>query len=200
MKESTKAKGGDRMEDAHIVDLYWQRSENAVAETASKYGRYCYSIAYNILTNHNDAEESVNDTYLGAWNSMPPHRPTILSTFLGKITRRTAIKKWQREHAAKRGGGDIVIALEELEDCVPAGRSMEQEIETDELGKVIDEFVMLLPLTERNIFICRYWYLDPISEICRQFGFSNSKVKSMLHRTRKKLRAYLERKGVYDEN
>lgn len=200
MKGYGRAKGGERMEDAYIVDLYWKRSENAITETASKYGRYCYSIAYNILTNHNDAEESVNDTYLGAWNSMPPHRPTVLSTFLGKITRRTAIKKWQKERAVKRGGGEIVIALEELEDCIPAGRSIEQEIETAELGKMIDGFVMLLPLTERNIFICRYWYLDSISEICQQFGFSQSKVKSMLHRTRKKLKVYLEREGIYDES
>ena len=188
------------MADGHIVDLYWERSENAITETASKYGKYCYSIAYNILTNHNDAEESVNDTYLGAWNSMPPHRPTILSTFLGKITRRIAIKKWQKERAAKRGGGDIVIALEELEDCIPTGQSVEREIETAELGKVIDKFVIRLPLTERNIFICRYWYLDSISEICQQFGFSQSKVKSMLHRTRKKLRVYLEKEGVHNEN
>ena len=200
MKEPIRAKGGGRMEDEHIVDLYWKRSENAITETASKYGKYCYSIAYNILSDHNDAEESVNDTYLGAWNSMPPHRPTILSTFLGKITRRIAIKKWQKEHATKRGGGEIVTALEELEDCIPAEHSVEREIETAEVGKVIDEFVMLLPLTERNIFICRYWYLDSISEICQQFGFSQSKVKSMLHRTRKKLQVCLEREGVYDES
>ena len=188
------------MADGHIVDLYWERSENAITETASKYGKYCYSIAYNILTNHHDAEESVNDTYLGAWNSMPPHRPTILSTFLGKITRRIAIKKWQKEHAVKRGGGEIVIALEELEDCIPADQSIEREIETAELGKVIDKFVMHLSLTERKIFICRYWYLDSISEICQQFGFSQSKVKSMLHRTRKKLQVYLKREGVHDDN
>ena len=186
------------MEDEHIVALYWDRSENAIAETASKYGKYCYSIAYNILANHNDAEESVNDTYLGAWNSMPPHKPAILSTFLGKITRRIAIKKWQKGHAAKRGGGEIVLALEELEECIPAYKSVEQEIEAAELGKVIDKFVMLLPLTERNIFICRYWYMDTIFDICQQFGFSQSKVKSMLHRTRKKLQVYLKKEGVYD--
>ena len=103
-------------------------------------------------------------------------------------------------HAAKRGGGEIVTALEELEDCIPASQSVEREIETAELGKVIDKFVMHLSLTERNIFICRYWYLDSISEICQQFGFSQSKVKSMLHRTRKKLRVYLKKEGVYDEN
>jgi len=187
------------MEDKHIVDLYWARSERAITETASKYGKYCYIIAYNILANHSDAEESVNDTWLGAWNSMPPHRPEILSTFLGKITRRTAIKKWRKEHAAKRGGGEIVIALGELEDCIPAGKSIEQEMETAALGKAVNEFVMSLPHAERNVFICRYWYLDAISEICQQYGFSQSKVKSMLLRTRKKLRAYLEKEGVYDE-
>ena len=186
------------MEDEHIVALYWDRSENAIAETASKYGKYCYSIAYNILADHNDAEESVNDTYLGAWNSMPPHKPAILSTFLGKITRRIAIKKWQKGHAAKRGGGEIAIAFDELEECIPAGQNVEQEMEAAELGKVIDKFVMLLPLTERNIFICRYWYLDAVSDICQQFGFSQSKVKSMLHRTRKKLQVYLKKEGVYD--
>lgn len=188
------------MEDKQIVDLYLARSENAITETASKYRRYCYAIAYNILANCGDAEECVNDTYLGAWNSIPPCQPAILSTFLGKITRRLAIKKWQKEHAAKRGGGEIVIALEELEECIPAGQNIEQEIETAELGKKINEFVMSLPLTERNVFICRYWYMDAISEICQQFGFSQSKVKSMLQRTRNKLQVYLEKEGVYDEN
>jgi len=188
------------MEDEHIIALYWERSESAIEETAFKYGKYCYSIAYNILSNCSDAEESVNDAYLAAWNSIPPHRPEILSTFLGKITRRIAIKKWQKEHAAKRGGGEIVFALEELEDCIPAGKSTEQEIEMEELIKAINEFVMSLPLTERNVFICRYWYFDAISEICQQFGFSQSKVKSMLQRMRKKLQVYLKKEGVCDES
>ncbi|MDE7435509.1 MAG: sigma-70 family RNA polymerase sigma factor [Lachnospiraceae bacterium] len=188
------------MEDEHIVDLYWERSEKAITETASKYGKYCYSIAYNILADHDDAEECVSDTYLGAWNSMPPHRPMILSTFLGKITRRTAIKRWQSQHAAKRGGGKISIALEELEECIPSNQSVEQEMEAAELRKVVNEFVLSLPRTERNVFICRYWYLDGISDICQQFGFSQSKVKSMLQRTRKKLQIYLKKEGVYDEN
>lgn len=188
------------MEDGQIVDLYWARSERAIAETASKYGKYCYSIAYNILANHHDAEESVNDAYLGAWNSMPPHRPVVLSTYLGKITRRTAIKKWQKQQAAKRGGGEIVLALEELEDCIPAGQSIEGEMEAAELGKVISAFVMRLPQTERSVFLCRYWYLDAMTDICEQFGFSQSKVKSMLHRTRKKLRVYLKKEGLFNDD
>lgn len=188
------------MEDSRIVELYWERSENAIAETASKYRNYCYSIAYNILVNAEDADESVNDTYLGAWKSIPPHQPYILSTFLGKITRRISIKKWQEKYAAKRGGGEIVLALDELEDCIPAGNSVENEIEAAELVKMIDAFTMSLPVTERRVFIFRYWYLDSISAICQQFGFSQSKVKTMLHRTRRKLLSYLIKEGVYYDN
>lgn len=188
------------MEDSRIVELYWQRSESAIEETAAKYGKYCYSIAYNILANAEDAKESINDTYLGAWNSMPSHRPSILSTFLGKITRRISIKKWQEKYAKKRGGGEIVLALDELSDCIPSEQSVEKEIEMAELSKIIDNFVMSLPMTEMRIFICRYWYLDPISAISQQFGFSQSKVKSMLHRTRHKLLLHLKKEGVFYDN
>ncbi len=185
------------MEDSRIVELYWTRSESAIDETAAKYGKYCYSIANNILANTEDAQESVNDTYLGAWNSIPSHRPSILSSFLGKITRRISIKKWQELHADKRGGGEIVLALDELSDCVPSEQSVEQEIEVAELSKIIDDFVMTLPVTEMRVFICRYWYLDSISDICQHFGYSQSKVKSMLHRTRQKLLLHLKKEGVF---
>ena len=184
------------MEDARLVDHYWARSETAIDETSAKYGKYCYAIAYNILANAEDADESVNDTYLAAWNSMPPQRPSVLSSFLGKITRRISIDKWRAHNAEKRGSGEIILALDELYDCVPSGGSVEQTVETAELGKAIDRFVMALPLMERRVFICRYWYLDSIASICQQFGFSQSKVKVMLHRTRKHLRDYLERQGT----
>lgn len=184
------------MEDARIVDLYWARSETAIDETSAKYGKYCYAIAHNILANAEDADESVNDTYLAAWNSIPPQRPSVLSSFLGKITRRISIDKWRTRNAEKRGGGEIILALDELSDCVPSSRNVEQEVEAAILGKLIDNFVMSLPITERRVFICRYWYLDPIASICQQFGFSQSKVKVMLHRTRNSLRYYLEKEGV----
>lgn len=184
------------MEDAHIVDLYWARSESAVAETAKKYGTYCYSIAHAILTNPEDAEESVNDTWLDAWNSMPPHRPAILATFLGKITRRIAIDKWRARSAEKRGGGELALALSELADCVPSGKTVEQEVADTELEAAINRFVLSLPLTRRRIFLCRYWYLDSITAIAKQFGLSQSSVKVMLHRTRKALRTFLEREGT----
>lgn len=183
------------MEDTRIVNLYWARSENAIAETSAKYGSYCYSIAYNILANAEDADESVNDTYLDAWNSMPPHRPAILSTFLGKITRRVSIDKWRGRTAEKRGSGEIMLVLDELSDCVPSSQNVEHEIETAELAKVINDFVMSLPPMDRRVFICRYWYLDPISAISQQFGFSQSKVKMMLYRQRQRLLSHLEREA-----
>ena len=183
------------MEDARIVELFWKRSEKAIEETASKYGNYCYSIAFNILANAEDATESVNDTYLDAWNSMPPHRPAILSTFLGKIVRRVSIDKWRRRTAEKRGSGEIMLVLDELSDCIPSSQNIEHEIETAELAAAMNDFVMTLSPMERRVFICRYWYLDPIPVIARQFGFSQSKVKMMLHRQRKKLLVHLEREG-----
>ena len=181
------------MEDDSIVNLYWARSENAISETSKKYGDYCYSIAYGILGNAEDAAESVNDTYLDAWNAIPPHRPTILSTFLGKITRRISIDKWRRRTAEKRGSNEITLALDELDECIPTKRSVEEEVELAELAKVIDRFVMSLPPVQRRVFICRYWYLDSISAISQQFGFSQSKVKMMLHRQRMKLLGILEK-------
>lgn len=183
------------MEDDRIIDLYWARSEDAITETSQKYGKYCYAIAYRILSDPEDADESVNDTYLDAWNSIPPHRPAILPTFLGKITRRISIDKWRGRTADKRGGGETALALDELADCVPSGRGVEHELDAKELEAVIDGFVMSLPVMERRIFICRYWYLDPIPAIARQFGFSRSKVKMTLHRQRKKLRTILEQEA-----
>ncbi|MBQ7801318.1 MAG: sigma-70 family RNA polymerase sigma factor [Oscillospiraceae bacterium] len=184
------------MEDREIVALYLQRNERAIGETAAKYGSYCFSIAHNILGNREDAEEAVNDAYLGLWSSIPPHRPVVLSTFLGKITRRTAIKRWQRNTTQKRGGGETALALEELSNCVPARDSVEAAMETAELSRLLNRFVRALPQTERNVFVCRYWYLDPISSIAQRYGFSQSKVKSMLSRTRKKLRTYLQKEEI----
>lgn len=188
------------MEDKDIVDLYWQRDEKAISETADKYGSYCYSIAYNILSDTEDAKESVNDTYLNAWNSMPPHRPAVLSTFIGKITRFISLKKWRDKRTQKRGGGNIDHAYEEISECIPAKTTVVEELENKEIAKLIDSFLDTLPLCEQNIFVCRYWYFDSISDIAKQFGFSESKVKSILYRTRKKLRFKLLEEGVIIEN
>jgi RNA polymerase sigma-70 factor (ECF subfamily) len=192
-------KGDGGMEDSYIVDLYWKRSENAISETASKYGKYCQTIARNILFNNEDSEEAVNDTYLSAWNSMPPHRPSILSTYLGKITRRISLNMWRDRNRDKRGGGEVTLALDELEECIPSSYSVEQAIQAAELSEVIDRFIVALPTVERRVFVCRYWYLDPLSAICKQFGFSQAKVKSMLYRTRGKLLDYLKKEDFLNE-
>ena len=184
------------MDDTQIVELYWARKESAIEETAAKYGSYCRSIAGNILQNQDDAEECVNDTWLGAWNSMPPHRPSVLSTFLGKLTRRISIDKWRRTTAKKRGDGQLPLVLAELEDCVSDGKSIEEETERKLLAEIIATFVKSLPETEQKIFLCRYWYMDSVGSIATRFRFSESKVKSMLFRTREKLRTCLEKEGL----
>ena len=183
------------MEDNNIVELFWSRSESAIAETELKYGKYLHSISYRILTDAEDARECVNDTYNDAWQSMPPHRPLVLSTFLGKITRRISIDRWRMRNAQKRGGGEVVLVLDELEDCVSGSDSVEGEMERRELAELLDSFLGTLADTERRVFLCRYWYMDSIQTIAKQFGFSQSKVTSMLHRTRGKLRTMLEKEG-----
>ena len=183
------------MDDNQIVDLYFARSENAILETDSKYGSYCYSIAYNILTNKEDSEESVSDTYMAAWNAMPPRRPSILSTFLGKITRHLSIDRWRSRNAYKRGGGEIVLALDELEECIPDSQTVELVLERRELAVFLNRFLDGQPEVERSVFLCRYWYLDSLADIAEHFGFSESKVKSMLHRIRGRLRRELQKEG-----
>ena len=183
------------MDDDRIVALYWSRSEAAITETAAKYGSYLRSISFSILGSREDAQECVNDTYHDAWNAMPPHRPSVLSAFLGKITRRISIDRWRKRNAEKRGGGELPLALEELEECVSGSGSVEDEVQRKELEQLLDRFLDALPVTERRVFLRRYWYLDSVQSIARQFGFSRIKTASMLHRTRAKLRALLEKEG-----
>ena len=183
------------MDDQSIVALFWDRSEQAIAETDRKYGAYCYSIAYHALANSEDAEESVSDTYMAAWNQLPPHRPSILATFLGKITRRISINRWKAKNTAKRGGGQITLTLEELDDCVDGKQNIERAYESHELVWAFNRFLETLPETERDVFLRRYWFFDSIADIAESFGFTQSKVTSMLHRTRGKLRKQLEKEG-----
>ena len=184
------------MEDSQIIKLYFDREEQAIKETDTKYGGYCYSIAYNILTNQEDAEESVSDTYLSAWNSMPPRRPPVLATFLGKITRNISIDRWRKYRAFKRGEGQIEIALEELGDCVGGTESAEEAATRREVQASLNRFLATLKDAERSVFLCRYWYLDSTEEIAEKSGFSVSKVKSMLYRIRKRLHDHLEQEGL----
>ena len=175
------------MEDSQIVALYLNRDERALTETAHKYASYCHSIAYRILGNRSDAEEVVNDAYMGAWKSIPPNRPLSFSAYIGKITRSLALAKWRNSRTAKRGGGQTALALEELAECIPDKGNVEQQLEMKELTACMNRFVRSLPETEQKVFILRYWHLYSIGEIAKRFHFSESKVKSMLCRTRRKL-------------
>lgn len=185
------------MDDAQIVSLYFARNEQAITETADKYGNYCFRIAFNILAHRSDAEETVNDTWLGAWNSIPPHSPMRLSTYLGKITRRLALGKWKATHAQKRGGGEMFLALDELGECLANPDTLERTMELKELTKVLNGFIKTLPNAEQRIFVCRYWNLYPVKTIAREFGFPEGTVKSILSRTRAKLKTHLEKEGIY---
>ncbi len=184
------------MEDRQIVALYVARSDRAIDETERKYGAYCRSIAKNILHSDQDADECVSDAYLGAWNSIPPQKPEVLGAYVGKLTRRKAIDRLRERDAVKRGGGAVRLAFEELGECIPAGGGVEEELLRRELAGAVRRFVHALGQTERNVFLLRYWYVCPVAEIAGRLGFSESKVKSMLLRTRKKLRAFLEREGI----
>lgn len=184
------------MDDARIVSLYWERDERAIEESESKYGGYCHAIAYRILTDREDADESVNDTWLAAWESMPPHRPSVLAAYLGKITRRVSLNRRRDRNRDKRGGGEVSLSLDELAECVPGGKSVERTMELAELTEAVNRFLAGLPAAERDVFVCRYWFLASLREIGERFGFSESKTKSMLFRTRKKLLAHLEKEGL----
>lgn len=185
------------MEDKQIVDLYWARSENAIKETANKYGSYCQYIAYNILYNVQDVEECVNDTYLKAWESIPPHCPECLSGFLGKITRNIAINRYKHYNAKKRGRGQLVLALEELNESIPAAGSVEEAADEQVVLEVLNAFLKELGVEARKIFMRRYWYLSSVKEIAADYSLGESKVKMSLLRSRKKLKEMLEKEGVY---
>lgn len=187
------------MEDRQIVALYWDRSEQAIAETADKYGSYLTAIACRILNDREDARECVNDTYQAAWDSIPPNRPAVLSAYLAKLTRRAAMKVWRGRDTRKRGGGETALSLDELAGCVPDGKAIDEALNARELAQSIDRFLLTLPETERRVFVRRYFHALPIREICAQFGLSKSKAESMLHRTRKKLRSHLQKEGYLHE-
>ena len=181
--------------DERIIELYWQRDEDAIRETDRRYGRYLHSIACHILRNREDGHETVNDTYLKAWHSMPPHRPARLSCFLAKITRDLSIDRFRRQNAAKRQGSQYTLSLEELAECVEGGENPQEQIELAALAEAIGTYIRSCPKQTCDIFICRYYFLDPIGDIAGFFGVSQSLVKSVLHRTRIGLRSHLEKEG-----
>lgn len=183
------------MEDAAIVALYWDRDESAISHTQEKYDRYLMKIAMNILMSTEDSEESVNDTYLKAWDSMPPHRPDRLSLFLGKITRERSIDIYRRKHSQKREGSMYAACLDELSETLGGGPSPEDALDLKELGRAISDYLRRIPEKRRNVFICRYFYMDPLQEIADKSGLTVANIKSILFRERKGLQEYLEKEG-----
>lgn len=182
------------MEDEKIVMLYWERNENAIRETEQKYGKYCYTVAYNILHSHEDADECVNDTWNGAWNAIPPEKPTVLKAFLARITRNIAIDRY-RHYSAQKRGADVESAIDEYLECVPNG---EEPIEDEILLKqAINGFLASLDTRTRVIFMRRYWYLMSVKDIADGMRLSESHISVILHRTRNKFKDYLTKEGIF---
>ena len=184
------------MTDTEIIDLYWERSESAIHETERRYGRYCTTIAMNILRNEEDAEECVNDTYFKAWNSIPPERPSVFPAFLGRIARNLALDKYKARKAQKRASDETALLLSELEDCIPSGRSVEDEVDAGIAAEAIDRFLSFTKKEDRVLFVRRYWYADSITMIAQRYSMGESRVKTNLFRTRNKLKDYLEKEGI----
>ena len=183
------------MDDKQILDLYWARSESAIAETDRKYGKFCHRIAYNILVNHEDSEECVNDTYLKTWSIIPPKRPVRFGAFLGKIVRNLALNRYEKLHTAKRGSGEVPVALDELAECLPSKDSVEAQVDARELGRIISAFVRGLKQRDGDLFLRRYFYMDSLEDAAAYVGLSPKHAAVSLHRTRKKLEEHLRKEG-----
>ena len=183
------------MTDAELITLYFQRDESAIAHTAQQYGRLCRYIAQNILGNASDAEECENDGYIAVWNSIPPQRPQNFKAFLGSIIRNIALDRYDYNKAKKRNG-EMNLILSELGECIAASDNVEQQYEQKEQADYINCFLQQLDQTSRMVFVRRYWYADSIEEIATRFSMGQSKVKSILFRTRNRLKTYLQQEGV----
>lgn len=183
--------------DKYIVELFWDRNEQALSTASQKYGRYCKIIALNILQNNEDAEECVNDALLSAWNSIPPNKPPVFSIFLARIVKNGAYDRLRRKRRIKRGGGEIDLVFEELEDCVSGRSSIEDEFDFKELQKAINNFLKRLSTRHRKMFLLRYWYSFSITEIAARLGTTENSVSVSLSRTRSKIKEYLTKRG-YD--
>ena len=184
------------MEDTQIIALYWERNEAAISETDRKYGSFCRGIAQRILQIREESEECVNDTYLQAWNNMPPEKPNAFRAWLGKITRNLALSRYRKTHAEKRGGGQAELALEELQECISSRGSVEELTESKEIVELLNRFLKELPEKERSYFLRRYWNLNSVKEIAEAYGVKPGQVSAQLFRTRGKLRAALDQEGI----
>ncbi len=187
------------MQDTEIIELYFKRDESAIAMTEKAYGKYCFSIAENILHNPQDSEECVSDALLRAWQSIPPQKPTRLKLFLAKIARNLAFDRYRMRHAEKRSGDEMAVVLDELEECIASSEDIEAEYEQKDLKEIINAFLRTLPVRERQIFLRRYFYAEPVKDIANMFGLNQNHVSVILKRTRKKLGEHLKEEGYFYE-
>ena len=184
------------MDDSSIVLLLWNRSETALKELAAKYGRFCHKIALNILGVPEDAEECVNDTYLSVWNSIPPHRPSVLPPYIGRIAKNHALNLYNKKHAEKRGGSNLPLVFEELDEVIAGYESADSALYRQELLSVINEFLGTLPSDKRKIFVRRYWYADSVKDIAARMHMTENNVSVSLNRMRSRLREILQEGGL----
>lgn len=185
------------MEDAQIVGLYWERDERAIIESDAKYGVYCYTVANNILLNHEDTKECLNDTWVKAWNTIPPQKPEALKPFFAKIIRNLALNRYQMQNAQKRGGDMVTIAMEELNECVSSIEDVESTYSAKMLQKNVNRFLHTLPERDCDIFLRRYFFLENTAEIAKRYGMRESNVLVILSRLRKKLKKFLRKEGYF---
>ena len=184
------------MEDGKIIELFYLRDQTAIAETDKKYGPKCRGVAQNILSSREDSEECLNDTYLAAWNNIPPEYPVYYCGYLISIVRRIALSRVRARYADRRGSGEYTLCFEELADCVPDGSDPQGEVEAKELAAAIERMLKKLSAADRSIFVSRYWLMEPVADIAGAMGYSISRVKSSLHRSREKLRKQLRKEGL----
>lgn len=185
------------MDDLQIIELYWLRDEAAISESGAKYGGMLKRISLNILSNHEDSEECVNDTYEKAWNTMPPHQPNCLSAFLGRITRNLSINRWHENHAKKRGGvAGADVLLSELSDCVPSSLTIEAEIDVNMVTEVIVRWLSSLPQNDRILFLRRYWFGDTLNVLAEESLTTPAKLAGRIYRLRRKLKETLEKEEI----
>lgn len=187
------------MKDSQIIELYWNKNPQAISASEAQYGAYCFTVANGILNDPQDSEECVNDTWLRAWNAIPPTRPNVLKVFLAKITRHLSFDRYRARHSLKRGGGETALVLEELAECIADESDVEGLVNAKELGEVIRQFVAALPEREQNLFVRRYFFSEAVRMIADRFGLSENHVNVTLSRLRKRLRNHLSKEGYFDE-
>ena len=199
MKDESASRQAAVLADEKIIDLYWERNEQAISETDKKYGKYLFTIAYNIVHDRLDCEECLNDTYLGTWNRIPPTRPNVFQVFLSRIMRNIAIDRFRKNTAAKKIPSELVCSLEELDDCITDGMTVEEEYAVREIARVLNDYLRELPDRSEFIFVCRYYFSDYVKKIAEMLKVSEDTVYLELSNMRKLLKERLEKEGLYRE-